>query len=389
MHDVWHASLARALDWADIGDSRLSTPVVLVDYDRAAGNAERAQAYCNQHDLRFRPHVKTHKTAMFAQMQTAIGAVGVTCQTIEEAQSMVAAGIADILITYPILGSDKVRSLGQIARRARLAVAADSQESVVACAEAAAQAGQEIGFLVECDTGLGRLGVQSPDQAAWLAGLASATAGVRFRGLMAYPTSPQTSGFFRASIEALARAGLSAEVRSAGSTPTLYHTHELSRGLINEVRAGEYLFGDRTHLALGVVSPDELAAVVRSTVVGRPTATRAILDAGSKALSSDAALAPGLDGFGVIAEFPGAVIYELSEEHAHVDLSHCESAPAIGARVSLVPNHICPCVNLMPYIAVRRFDDVEIVPVVGRRGAAIEASFEGLDESLSEAGSNT
>jgi D-serine deaminase-like pyridoxal phosphate-dependent protein len=199
---------------------------------------------------------------------------------------------------------------------------------------------------------------------------------------MAYPTSPQTSGFFRASVEALASVGLSAEVRSAGSTPTLYRTHELSGGVINEVRAGEYLFGDRTHLALGVVNPDELAAVVRTTVVGRPTANRAILDAGSKALSSDPAGAKGLDGFGVIAEYPGAVIYELSEEHAHVDLSNCLSAPAIGARVSVVPNHICPCVNLMPYIAVRRHRSVELVPVVGRRGAAIEVSFEGFDKSV-------
>ena len=141
------------------------------------------------------------------------------------------------------------------------------------------------------------------------------------------------------------------------------------------MRAGEYLFGDRTHLSLGVVGPDELAAVVSSTVIGRPTATRAILDAGSKTLSSDPSSVKGLNGFGVIAEYPDAIIYELSEEHAHVDLSSCPSAPPIGARLSVVPNHICPCINPMPYIAVRRGDSLEIVPVVGRRGAGVAATL--------------
>ena len=166
--------------------------------------------------------MKTHKTVLFAQLQASAGAVGVTCQTIEEAEAMAQARIDDILLTYPVLGRVNVRSLGALAKRVHVTVAADSRESIAACAEAASQSGSEIGFLVECDTGMGRLGVQTPDHAAWLAGIAAATTGVRFRGLMTYPTSPQTAGFFRAALAALAESGLSAEVRSAGGTPTLY-----------------------------------------------------------------------------------------------------------------------------------------------------------------------
>ena len=157
MHDLAGTSLAHSLEWARVREDELGTPIVVVDYERAARNVARAQAYCDQHGLLFRPHVKTHKTRLFAEMQAAAGAVGVTCQTIEEAEAMVEAGIDDILITYPILGLDKVRSLGALAKRARLAIAADSREAIAACAEAASQSGCEIGFLVECDTGMGRL----------------------------------------------------------------------------------------------------------------------------------------------------------------------------------------------------------------------------------------
>lgn len=366
-------SLAGSLTWAQLDDDQVVTPAVVVDYQRAVANAERAQAYCEEHRLRLRPHVKTHKTTLFALLQLGLGAVGVTCQTLDEAGVMAAAGIEDILVSYPVIGADKVRMLAQLARVApRMSVAADSSDAVLACAEAASQSGAEVGFLVECDTGMGRLGVQTPDQAVQLARLASDTPGVRFRGLMTYPTLPQSAAFFRSCNALLERAGLVAEVISGGGTPTLYHTHEIAGGVVNEVRVGEYLFGDRSHLAGGVVAPDQIAAAVLATVIGRPTATRAILDAGSKTLSSDPASVPGLAGFGVIAEYPDAVIRELSEEHAHVDLSASANAPAIGDRVTVIPNHVCAVINLVPFIAVRHPDGLEMVPVAARRGGHTE-----------------
>jgi D-serine deaminase-like pyridoxal phosphate-dependent protein len=364
---MFQGQLQSSVSWGHLFDAEVDTPAVVVDWQRCAANIERAQNYCDQYGLRFRPHVKTHKMPLIAEMQIAAGAVGVTCQTLGEAEVMARAGIGDILITYPVLGGRKPARLADLATRVRVSVAADSPEAVEACALAAARAGRQIGFLVECDTGMGRLGVQTPEQATWLAGRATATDGVRFDGLMTYPTAPGSAAFLMSCLALLDRTGLSANVVSGGGTPTLYGTHEMAGGVINEVRAGEYVFGDRTHLHAGVVGADQLAAVVISTVVGRPTANRVVLDAGSKALSSDPAGIEGLTGFGVVAEYPDAVIYELSEEHAHVDISDCSRAPCIGDRVAVIPNHICPCINLAGQVALRRADGVELVTVAAQR----------------------
>jgi D-serine deaminase-like pyridoxal phosphate-dependent protein len=183
---------------------------------------------------------------------------------------------------------------------------------------------------------------------------------------MTYPTSSSTAAFMAEAAKLVEQDGLRATVVSGGGTATLYNTHTLAAEVLTEVRAGEYVFGDRSHLMDGVVRPDEIAAAVISEVVGRPTPTRAILDAGSKALSMDPA-SNDLAGFGLIVEYPDASIYELSEEHAHVDLSRCERRPEIGERVAIVPNHVCACVNLHSEVATHHGGvGVEMIPVAAR-----------------------
>jgi D-serine deaminase-like pyridoxal phosphate-dependent protein len=351
---------------APVNIGELETPFLTIDLDRAARNIERAQSYCTEHGYRFRPHIKTHKLPQVARMQINAGAVGITCQKLGEAEVMADAGIEDILIAYPILGQSKLSRLGELAGRSGVTVAADSVQAVQAAGRAGEMAGRDIGFLVECDTGMGRLGVQSPQDAAALAQVVSSTPGVRFDGLMTYPTSSSTAAFMAEATSLLDRDGLRPTVVSGGGTPTLYSTHTLAGSVLTEVRAGEYVFGDRSHLSTGVMRADEIAAAVISEVVGRPTPNRAILDAGSKALSMDPA-SNDLAGFGLIVEYPGASVYALSEEHGHVDLSQCEARPDIGERVTIVPNHVCACVNLHSEVATHNGGvGVEILPVAAR-----------------------
>ena len=344
----------------------LETPFLTIDLDAVERNVERAQRYCDGHGLRFRPHVKTHKLPRIAHLQVAAGAVGITCQKISEAEVMVDAGLDDILLTYPVIGEQKTRRLARLAERCTLAVAADSSVAALHVAEAGQASGRTIGFLVECDTGGGRLGVQTPEAAAELAAEVASLPGLAFRGFMTYPTTAGTRAFMEEAAELLAQRGLRAEVVSGGGTPALYRSHEL--GGVTEVRAGEYVLGDRSGLALGVVGTDDLAARVLATVVGRPTADRAILDAGSKTMSYDHADAPGVEGYGLLLEHPEAVIREFSEEHAHVDLRACASRPRIGDRVTIVPNHVCPCVNLHDEVALHRGGQVEEIARVAARG---------------------
>jgi D-serine deaminase-like pyridoxal phosphate-dependent protein len=348
--------------------NELDTPHLVIDLDAVDRNIRRAQSYCDEHGYGFRPHIKAHKMPQIAAMQIAAGAVGITCQKIGEAELMVDAGIEDVLITYPIIGEKKVLRLAELAARCHLSVAADSSQALQSVSRAAQLENVEIGFLVECDTGGQRLGVQTPSAALALALEAIESPGVNFQGLMTFPTSPGTRPFMEETCELLGKRGIDVSVISGGGTPSLYRTHEL--GGVNEIRAGEYVFGDRTHVTNELIPLEDAAARVVCTVVGRPTADRAIIDAGSKTLAMD--LMERRDGvedatLGLVVEYPLAQMYLLTEEHGHISLQECLERPRIGDRVTVLPNHICPSVNLHAFAALHRGGVIEdIVPVAAR-----------------------
>ncbi len=334
----------------------LDTPVPVIDLDRVEHNLAKMQAYCDRHRLALRPHIKTHKLPQFARRQIALGAVGITCQKISEALVMAEAGCADILLTYPIVGASKVAPLAELARKTRLTVSLDNAVALDTVAAAAQAAGVEIGILVEFDSGDGRCGVQTPAEALDLArrahGNGPAPGCLAFRGLMTYPRGPHTVPFVAAARGLLAEAGIPVETVSVGGTPGCWDTHELPG--VTELRVGTYIYHDRATVGAGVATLEECAVHVRATVVSRPTADRAILDSGSKTLSSDR-VAPAVgEGFGLILDYPDAVITRLNEEHAVVDLSRCAERPAIGERVRILPNHVCVVSNLHDAMAIAR-----------------------------------
>jgi D-serine deaminase-like pyridoxal phosphate-dependent protein len=342
---------------------QIETPAAIVDLDLLESHIARFQSYLDGHGIANRPHIKTHKIPAIAQMQVAAGAVGITCQKLGEAEVMADAGIEDIFVPYNILGEAKLERLMNLARRARMSVTADSDVTVRGLAAAARRAGVSLPVLVEFDAGMARCGVQSPQAAAELARLIAGSEGLRFGGLMTYPSSAQAGAFVRATRELLAPDGIPIERVSGGGTPQMWHAHEHPE--ITEHRAGMYIFGDRFTIKSGAITVAECAFKVITTVVSRPTADRGILDGGSKTFSSDLL---GLEGHGLILEYPEARFYSMSEEHGHVDFSACARKPAIGDRVTLIVNHCCPVANLFNQIVGVRGGQVELSWPVAARG---------------------
>src|SRR6188472_3249783 len=167
----------------------LDTPVATVDLDAVERNIARMQGYCDEHGLAFRPHIKTHKLPAVAHMQVRAGAVGITCQKLGEAEVMQEAGLRNVLLSFPLLGPAKAERLAALAGEGELSVAADSAVVAHGLSQALAAAGVEAGFLVELDGAFRRTGVQSPEEAAELAELVDRLPGLRFDGLLAYPTT--------------------------------------------------------------------------------------------------------------------------------------------------------------------------------------------------------
>lgn len=347
--------------------TELDTPVVTIDLDLMESTIKRSQEYYDRHGIAFRPHIKTHKIPAIAHMQVAAGAKGITCQKLGEAEVFVAAGLKDILLPYNILGEQKLDRLCRLAKQARMAVCVDSAFTAQGISRAASQEGVEIGLEVECDTGMHRAGVQSPQEAADLARLIARLPGLRFQGWMTYPTTPETAPFFEEASRLIAPDGLTAEVRSGGGSPGMWRAHE-ALPVVNEYRAGTYIYFDRNCVGSGCATWDDCAMRVHMTVVSRPTRDRAILDGGSKTLTNDA-VAGDQQGYGRIVEYPSALIAMQSEEHGHVDLSACapDARPEIGERVTVIPNHACATTNMHDEVVGVRRGKVEVIwPVLAR-----------------------
>ncbi|HEU4438840.1 MAG TPA: alanine racemase, partial [Methylomirabilota bacterium] len=291
----------------------LDTPAVTVHLDVMEDNIRRVQAHLSRLGVANRPHIKTHKIPAIGRMQMAAGAVGITCQKLGEVEVFADAGVADdVLLTYNILGPAKTERLMALARRVpRLTVVFDNGVVARELSEAATQHRVDLPFLVECDTGFHRTGVQTPEDTLALAREAMARPGLRFQGLMTFPNrDPDTREFFERALALFAGAGISVPVVSGGGTPAIFTAQNIP--MLTEHRAGTCVFNDAMVVASGTATWDNCAMRVRATVVSRPTDARAILDAGTKVLTSDQY---GMKGYGHVMEYPDAVVSGLSEEH--------------------------------------------------------------------------
>lgn len=347
--------------------SELSTPLPLIDERKLATNIERVQAYMDSHGLAFRPHIKTHKIPAIAAEQVKRGAKGINCQKITEAEIFADAGFEDLLITFNILGSEKHKRLIDLnARISGLKVLADSETTVRGLSCAFSQT-RPLTVLVECDTGGGRCGVQSPEAAVALAETIAAAPGLTFGGILTYPkadTEEAVEAFFAATLTGLSARGIPCPIVSNGGTPSLFSAHKVTS--TTEHRAGTYVYNDRAMARSGHCSLDDCAMHILATVVSRPTEDRAILDAGSKALTSDLL---GFSDYGMIVEYPDAIITGLSEEHGTVDLSKVQGRrPEIGEKVRIIPNHTCVVSNLFDVMTFHRDGIVSRVEEVAARG---------------------
>jgi D-serine deaminase-like pyridoxal phosphate-dependent protein len=341
----------------------LETPVPVVDIDRMEANITRLQTYLDEHKIANRPHIKTHKIPAIAKMQMDAGAIGITCQKVSEAEVMANAGFNDIFLPYNIIGDAKLKRLMALAARINISVTADSGFTARGLSNAAMLADLNLTVLIESDTGGGRCGVQSPQEGAELARLIGSLPNLHFGGLMTYPSNERLDDFVRETRSLLKDDHLPIERVSGGGTPTMWEAHLHPE--LTEHRAGIYVYGDRLTLRSGAVTLDTCALRIITTVVSRPTQDRGILDAGSKTLSTDL---HGLEGYGYICEYPEAKIYQLTEEHGHVDFSACARRPEIGERVSVIPNHCCVVTNLFDEFVGMRGNQVEVTWQIAARG---------------------
>src|ERR1700749_35039 len=279
------------------------TPIAVIDMDKVERNIARVQKAIEAAGVANRPHIKKHKSPMLAKMQIAAGAKGITCQKIGEAEVMADAGIDNILVSYNLIGEEKMARLAALQAKASMTFAADNSTVIAGLPRAAEISGRPLSVVVECDTGRKRAGVETPKEAIALAREIAASKGLQFAGFMLYPTETgwaDAQKFYDEALAGVRALGLDAKMVSTGGSPNLKNLGKLKGA--TEHRPGTYIYNDRMQVGAGVASWDDCALNIYATVVSRAGPERGILDAGSKTPTSDTR--GGLDGPGLILQEP-------------------------------------------------------------------------------------
>ncbi len=366
---------------AEIGMSldEVDTPALLVDLDAFERNLNLMATNVDSCGVRLRPHAKTHKCAVIARRQMTLGAVGVCCQKVSEAEALVDAGVPDVLVSNEVVGGRKLERLAALAKQAQVAVCVDNVANVVDVDAAAAKFDAVIDVLVEVNVGANRCGVTPGAAVLNLAKRVDGAGHLRFVGLQAYQGRAQHLREFeqrraaiaaacdsaRQSVELLQRNGLECEVVAGAGTGTW--ALEAESGVYNELQAGSYVFMDadyaRNKNAQGSRFDEfEHSLFVYATVMSMPEPTRAVVDAGLKSMAFDSGM-PEVVGSETI-RYAGP-----SDEHGNLDLSQSNTRLALGQKLRLIPGHCDPTVNLYDWYVCVRGDRVEALWPIVARGA--------------------
>ncbi len=345
---------------------------MLIDQGRVLANLNRMQEAATSAGLRLRPHAKTHKCPEIARWQIDRGAGGICCAKLGEAEVFAQNGIEDIRLPYPISPANAWRVLA-LSDRVRLSFIVDDLDVARQWSDVCDRANRRVDVLVKVDVGFHRCGIDPalPGAVQFVRSVAGLP-GLTFRGLLSHAghcyaaqsdgeleqVAASEASMLTAIADAARSEGIEVEELSVGATPTARYTVR-QRGL-TEMRPGNYVFYDRTQVALGAARFRDCAMTVLARVVSKPAADRVILDCGSKALSTDTTRAPGAtEGYGVVfsdiaATGPDAslVIERLSEEHATVRVANGTTSLRPGGLVRVLPNHACVVTNLVDRVSL-------------------------------------
>jgi D-serine deaminase-like pyridoxal phosphate-dependent protein len=360
----------------------LDTPAAVVDMDVLKRNISGMAKICRKSGVALRPHIKTHKVPEIAEMQLKAGASGLTCAKIGEAEVMVrTTSTKDIFIANQIVGSQKIRRLLRLARNPklkRLSVGVDSLEVARPISDAAAGQGLRVSVLIKIDVGQERTGVSPGAPLLDLASELKKMPGIRIEGIYTYEgqvygapdqegikkISFETGNIMARAAEELRQSGIPVRTVSAGSTPSAKYIATAAG--ITEIRPGSYVFNDYFQIRLGVAREEDCALSILATVISVPAPERAVVDAGTKVLFSDRFATLGV--LGLVKGRPDLALVNANEEHGMLKVKPGGAGVKVGDKLEILPNHVCPAVNLFDELAAVRAGRVEAVWKVKARG---------------------
>lgn len=345
----------------------LETPCILVDYDIIIQNIISIGEIAKNNNVELMPHIKTHKCPQIAKLQINNYSSGVTAAKLGEAEVMANNGINNIIIAYPIIGENKIERLFKLAKKINIKCGVDTVKGADYLSRYAKKYNRKIDVLLIVNTGANRCGVPLDDTGVFLAQKINNMKGVEIKGILTHEghvnKSEDIEEIKKISEEAgknmvkfkerLISSGVDISTVSVGSTPSTQFIVKVPG--VTQIRPGTYVFNDYNQIELGLVGLDKCALTVVSTVVSKQTKNRAIIDAGSKTLTTELSFKSEKNkkSYGLVKNHDNVIIYNLSEEHGFVRLPE-DSSLEVGDKIEIIPNHVCPVVNLFDKLFISK-----------------------------------
>ena len=360
--------------------TELNTPALVLDIERARRNAERMSARVRRLGARLRPHVKTHKCAEVARLQTENSEAALTVSTLAEARFFAGRGFTDLTYAVPI-EPGKFADAVELARRGvRLALITDDPEIPEPLGAAARKAGVTLDLFLKVDCGYHRCGVEPETaEAREIPRKIAGARNLRFAGILTH-AGHSYHARTRDELLAIARRerdvmtefartlrvdGIEVPTVSVGSTPTMSVVDHLAG--VDEARPGNYIFYDAFQATLGSCASTDCALTVLSAVVHRDATRRKIvIDAGAIALSKDrgAVELDAASGYGRVLDLEGndsgLRVNSVSQEHGvvQIDDDGLFDRLRVGTRLRVLANHSCLTAAQHPFYNVLEGEQV-------------------------------
>lgn len=338
----------------------LDTPALLIDKRVMMENIAVMQQYADGQQVKLRPHTKTHKTPRLAKVQEEMGASGMTVAKVGEAEVMASYGLTDIFIANQIVGETKLKRIRKLAESIHISFGIDCVEHVHQIEDVFRKAEKKAEVLIEIEVGEERSGVIEESDFRQILQAIQTCEFVHLKGIFSHDghtykaeSKAHCQALYEDAVnrtlqfaQIAEEAGMVLEVVSIGSTPPFLFQFDIPKG-VTEIRPGTYILMDASQSnVLGTFS--HCAATVLTTVISKPTKSRVITDVGAKGLTAQTRT-KGLTktkGLGKVKEYDDVFVSSVFDEHAIIYHEDFRQSVDIGEKVQIIPNHICPVVNL-------------------------------------------
>lgn len=357
----------------------LDTPVAIVDLDIMEKNINDMADFAKNAGVAMRPHIKTHKVPVIAMKQIKAGANGITCAKLGEVEVMLnSTNVTDIFVANMLVGEDKINHLLKLSEKAKISVAVDSVEVAQPISDSAMKRGMKIPVIIKVDVGLQRTGVLYGKPTVELAKKLIKMNGIELIGIYTHEGHVYGAETFEdvkriglesgqmmiQTAEMLKEANINIDVISVGATPSAKIACTVKG--ITENRPGTYVFNDYYQIRLGVAEEKDCALTILATVISVPSEDRAVVDAGTKSFTADKSQAFGV--YGWIKGMPDVQLVRAYEEHGVLKFDPAKTKFKVGDKLEIIPNHVCPAVNLFDELVVVKNDIVQDMWKVSARG---------------------